>query len=119
MTNNFGIPKKEEQKIRARDKKCVYCNKEMITPYNRKKHGDSATIEHLSPVRPFYVKEGMKIDNIVICCGSCNSSRGAKKLLDWFKTKYCIDKNINENTVSSPVKEYLKRLQRERERSSR
>jgi hypothetical protein len=108
MTNNFGIPKNELLIIRARDKTCIYCHKIMINPYNSNNHGDSATIEHLSPVQPFYMKDGMKIENIAICCGSCNSSRSSKKLRDWFKTKYCIDKNINENTVAEPVKDYLK-----------
>ena len=108
MTNKFGIPENELMRIRARDKNCVYCHKSMINPYNSNNHGDSATIEHLSPVPPFYWKEGMKIENIVICCGSCNSSRGIKKLIDWFKTKYCTDRNINEETVAKPVQEYLK-----------
>jgi hypothetical protein len=34
---------------------------------------------------------------------------GKKKLQDWFKTPYCIAKNINEKTVAKPVKDYLKR----------
>ena len=107
MANQFGIPENELQKIRNRDKKCVYCHKIMINPYNSKNHKDSATIEHLNPLPPFYWKEGMQIENITICCGSCNSSRGAKKLYDWFKTKYCVERNINENTISNPVKKYL------------
>ena len=109
MTNKFGIPKDQLEKIRERDKKCVYCHKIMIYPHNSKNYRDSATIEHLSPVPPFYMKDGMKIDNITICCGSCNSSRGIKKLLDWFKTEYCIERNINETTVAKPVKEYLQK----------
>jgi len=109
MASNFGIPENELLKIRARDKKCVYCHKEMINPFNPKNRNDSATFEHLSPIKPFYWKDGLQIKNVAICCGCCNSSRGAKRLLDWFKTKYCIDNNINENTVASPVKEYLKR----------
>jgi len=109
MTNKFGIPEKELQKVRVRDKRCVYCHKMMINPYNSNNYGDSATIEHLSPIPPFYWKDGMQIENTSICCGSCNSSRGIKKLSDWFRTKYCIDRNISEDTVSNPVKEYLKR----------
>ncbi|MFH1376262.1 MAG: hypothetical protein ABIH25_01370 [Candidatus Woesearchaeota archaeon] len=109
MSNNFGIPDQELLKIRARDKKCVYCHKTMIDPYTRDNQKDSATIEHLKFDGPFYWKDGMKIQDITICCGSCNSSRGIKKLSDWFRTKYCITKNINEKTVAAPVKEYLKR----------
>jgi 5-methylcytosine-specific restriction endonuclease McrA len=110
MPNSYGIPESELEKIRARDKKCVYCGKQMIDPYDPKNHADSATIEHLSPIRPFYWHEGMKIDNIVICCGACNSSRSSMRILHWFKTGYCKNHNINEKTVARPVKEYLKSI---------
>jgi len=81
----------------------------MISPYTNKNHGDSATIEHLNFDGPFYWKDNLQIQDIVICCGSCNSSRGAKKLPNWFQSEYCLEKNINENTVTDPVKEYLNR----------
>jgi hypothetical protein len=109
MSNKFGIPNSELIKILARDKKCAYCHKSLIYPYVRTNHQDCATIEHLNFDGPFYWKKGLQIEDIVICCGKCNSSRGIKKLQDWFKTKYCIDKNINENSVADPVKDYLKR----------
>ena len=81
----------------------------MIYPYTSDNHRDCATIEHLNFDGPFYWKDGIQIEDVVICCGSCNSSRGIKKLLDWFKTKYCIDRDINEKTVANPVKNYLNR----------
>jgi len=109
MSNKFGIPEKELLKIRVRDKKCVYCHKKLIYPFVKDRQGECATIEHLNFDGPFYWKDGLKIRDIVICCGSCNSSRGVKKLPDWFKTKYCVLRNINENTVADPVKEYLNR----------
>jgi len=107
MANKFGIPNNELLKIHARDKKCVYCHKLMINPFDSSNYSDSATIEHLSPFKPFYWNEGMKIENIAICCGSCNSSRGSMRVLDWFKTKYCTTRNINANTVADPVKKFL------------
>lgn len=64
---------------------------------------DKATIEHLSNDGPFNEKS-----NIAICCGSCNASRGVKELFDWFKTAYCVERNINEETVAEPVKEYIR-----------
>ena len=109
MSNQFGIPEKGLTKIRSRDKNCVYCRKKMIYPYNSNNYKDSATIEHLSPLPPFYWKDGMQIDNIAICCGECNSSRGIKKLTDWFKTKYCIDKSINKKTVAELVKKHMEK----------
>jgi len=108
---NFGIPDDVLSEIILRDVNCVYCRKVMINPYNTENRRDSATIEHLSPDPPFYVSDGMKENNIAMCCGSCNSSRGAKKMTDWFKSQYCISRNINENTVAEPVKNYLKRLE--------
>jgi hypothetical protein len=107
--SNFGIPYNELLKVRSRDKQCVYCHKEMIYPFTHNKQRDCATIEHLNFKKPFYWKEGLQIKDIAICCGGCNSSRGAKKLSDWFKTEYCIARNINEKTVAEPVKEYLNR----------
>jgi hypothetical protein len=109
MSNKFGIPDDELQKIRTRDKLCIYCHKEMIFPFNSSKRKDCATIEHLNFDGPFYWGEGLQTEDIVICCGSCNSSRGIKKLSDWFRTKYCFSRNINENTVADPVKAYLNR----------
>lgn len=109
MRNKFGILEKDLKKIKERDSKCVYCNKKLIYPYNKKNQRDSATIEHLNFDGPFYTKDGLKLEDIAMCCGSCNSSRGQKKLIDWFKSEYCINKNINANTVAKIVKDYLGR----------
>lgn len=110
MTNKFGIPENELNKIRERDKKCAYCHKILIYPYNTEDRKNSATIEHLNFNGPFYWNDGLEYKDIVICCGQCNSSRGIKKLFDWFKTIYCQKRNINEQTVADPVKEYLSRI---------
>ena len=109
VSNKYLIPDEALGRIRLRDKLCVYCQKEMIFPYDPKRATDSATIEHLSPEPPFYCPD-MKIDNIVICCGACNSSRGTKQLRDWFRTNYCLEKGICEDKVAQPVKEYLLNL---------
>lgn len=109
MANKYGIPEDEEARIRARDLACVYCRKEMI-PWTRSNQMDSATIEHLSPRRPFYWSEGMTADNIVICCGACNSSRSSHDLHDWFQTRYCLERGICASSVSEPVKAYLDSL---------
>jgi|SRR5882724_13357265 len=110
--NRFGIPENVLSEIIARDKACVYCRKTMIHPYLAKNSADCATIEHLNCDGPFYWREDLKAHDIALCCGSCNSSRGVKKLTDWFKTQYCIDKNINANTVAAPVRSYLQRQKR-------
>lgn len=111
---NYGIPDDELAKIMHRDQKCVYCSKLMINPYDVNNRRDSATIEHLSPNPPFHISHGMELDNIAMCCGSCNSSRGAKNLENWFKSSYCVARNINHETVSEPVKKYIKQLKKEK-----
>ena len=47
MTNNYGIPNEIEQKVRKRDKSCVYCGKR-LKEYYVGKGGDKATIEHVN-----------------------------------------------------------------------
>lgn len=105
MSNKYGIPEDELKKIRARDKVCVYCRKAMIDPGTSGWRGDWATIEHLNYLPPWNDPT-----TVVICCWSCNSSRGNKKLPDWFKASYCMKKNINEKTVAEPVKRYIRAM---------
>ncbi|TSC89382.1 MAG: hypothetical protein G01um10145_539 [Microgenomates group bacterium Gr01-1014_5] len=103
MSNKYGISEKELIKIRERDKTCVYCHKVMIDPRSRGRRIDWATIEHLNFMPPWN-----NASTVAICCWSCNSSRGSKKLLDWFKGEYCLIKKINEKTVAKPVREFIK-----------
>ncbi len=107
--NRFGIPQEVLSEIRMRDRVCAYCRRNMTYPYRRENSGYCATIEHLNFDGPFYWLKGLKECDIVICCKSCNSSRGVKRLPDWFKTPYCIDNNINARTVAAPVRSYLRR----------
>ncbi len=111
---NFGIPVNILAEIRARDVDCVYCHKTMKYPYIANDSRNSATIEHLNFDGPFYWDEGLKADDIVICCGSCNSSRGVKTLPNWFESRFCIDRNINADTVAEPVRKYLQRQKDEK-----
>jgi len=106
--NKFGIPDVLSE-IRARDKACVYCRKTLIYPYQTKSSADCETIEHLNCDGPFYWSDGLQAHDIAFCCGSCNSSRGAKKLDAWFETQHCIDRNISVNSVAAPVTAYLQR----------
>ena len=115
MSKKYGIPSEELLKIRLRDKNCVYCNKVMLYPWSSQNRRDSATIEHLSPFKPFYMKQGMKLNNIAICCGSCNSSRRDKTLTAWFGKSYCLNNNISADSVKPPVIDYLIRLKQETE----
>jgi hypothetical protein len=112
MPNIFGISREDEEELRTRDKTCVYCRKPMKTSAEIKatkcSRADEATIEHLNFDGPFYTKDGLRKEHLAICCRGCNSSRGTLKLLDWFKSDYCVSRGINENTVAEPVKKYLR-----------
>jgi hypothetical protein len=114
MSNSFGISRQDEDALRARDKTCVYCRKVMKTHAEIKeaqgKRADEATIEHLNFAGPFHVRDGLKREDLVICCRGCNSSRGERRLSDWFKQDYCVRRNINEDSVAEPVVRYLRRV---------
>ena len=107
--NSFGIPEHVLSELRSRDKDCVYCRKTLIYPYVAKGSTNCATIEHLNCDGPFLWSNGLQADDLAMCCGSCNSSRGIRTLTDWFRTPDCIEKNINANTVAAPVRSFLER----------
>jgi len=100
--NKYGLPEENLDRIRKRDTICVYCQKKMIKPISGYRRKDWATIEHLNHLPPWN-----NPNTVAICCGSCNSSRGKKRLLDWFSASYCIEKNINFSTVASCVRDYI------------
>lgn len=112
MANVFGISPEDERKLRARDTRCVYCGKVMQTFAEIRaasgKLSDQASIEHLNREGPFYVKDGLRTEDVVICCRGCNSSRGARELLVWFEMEYCVSRKINGDTVAEPVKKFLR-----------
>jgi len=100
MTNNWKISRELEEKIRNRDKICVYCHKEFKS--NSK---DKSTWEHIDN-NEFNICE----ENVVLCCNSCNASKGKKTLKDWLESNYCRQKNINKYTVADIIKKYLKSI---------
>lgn len=102
MSNTYGLSKEDEREIRARDKTCVYCGV-LMKQHPHAMGASGATIEHFNNDGPFEKKY-----NVAICCRRCNSSKKAMKLSAWFKTPYCRKKKINGETVSKPVREYMR-----------
>jgi len=102
MKNNYGLPGKDLDVIKERDGVCVYCKKQMLEHVSGNQRSDWYTIEHLNYLPPWNNPK-----TVVICCWSCNSSRGNKKIRDWFKTEYCLSRNINDKTVTKTVKNYI------------
>jgi hypothetical protein len=110
MANKFGIPQEVEARLRQKFKLCAYCRLPMQEHTGVKgSPRDKATIEHLNLDGPFYWAKGLKEEDLVLCCGSCNSSRGQKILIEWFASEYCKQKGITANTVADEVKQYLGR----------
>lgn len=100
MANRWGIPKDVEEFVKKRDLICVYCEIQFT----------SSTVSHKSRPTWEHKMNDIRIngpENIALCCGSCNASKGAKKLEDWLKSNYCNTKGITINTVALVVKKYI------------
>jgi hypothetical protein len=106
MPNRWGIPIEIEALVINRDRACVYCGIRFIESDPDRK--TKKTWEHIiNDMR----KNGS--DNIALCCGSCNASKGNRALEVWLKSKYCVTKAINYDTVAQVVKNHLKSIMSE------
>jgi hypothetical protein len=105
MPNRWGIPKDVEEFVKQRDRSCVYCGISFVNTMPT--YRTRPTWEHL--INDIKIND---IDNIALCCGSCNASKGIKNLEDWLSGKYCTTKGISEENVAPVVKEYLYRQKR-------
>ena len=106
MKNNYGLPGSELDKIKSRDKVCVYCHKTMLDHSPSNSRSDWYTIEHLNRVPPWNNPK-----TVVICCWSCNSSRSNKKIRAWFETPYCLLRGINEYSVTETIRKYINEIE--------
>lgn len=109
----YGITREELAVIRARDKTCVYCGKTFDLKHIKGNRSNWDSIEHLNHRRDWnsvqsYHRENKPVPEIfAICCFGCNASRNDKSLLDWFKSGYCIERNINYHCVAEVVRKYI------------
>ncbi|WP_282015984.1 HNH endonuclease [Marinifilum flexuosum] len=97
MANRWGIPKEVEEFVKKRDKSCVYCGIEFKLDDSSKK--SEASWEHI--INDINING---IDNIALCCMSCNASKGAKLLENWLESAYCKKKGITVESVANVVK---------------
>lgn len=98
--NQWGIPPELESVVLIRDKKCVYCH----CSFSKKERKTIASWEHII--------NDVKIttfENIARCCVGCNASKSTKSLKEWFSSKYCIERNINQDTAAEVVKAHIKK----------
>lgn len=96
MANRWNIANWLEEEVRERDKTCVYCAVKFTPAKVCKK--TAASWEHIINDARIITRE-----NIALCCCGCNSSKGAKLLSDWLKSKYCAERNINYSSVAPVV----------------
>lgn len=104
MANKWGIPREVEELVRQRDLFCIYCG----SPFNGviHTHKTRPTWEHI--INDIRINGA---ENIALCCGSCNASKGAKLLEEWLSGNYCSKKGITADSLAPVVKEYLSRLE--------
>ena len=124
MKAKWGIPQNELDEIVLRDKKCVYCRKSMIYPWDKNNRNDSAEIEHFNHRSDWdsvatYVNSGKYVGAIIgICCGQCNRSRSNLPLLKWFKKDYCLERKINYSSVPQVVKKYIDEYEKNKKKKT-
>ena len=100
MANKWGIPKGTEDIVIKRDLDCVYCRVNFSIKHQSRK--TKPTWEHIvNDIRM------TTIENISLCCTSCNASKGAKLLEDWLNSSYCSSKGITRKTVAIVIKNAL------------
>ncbi|WP_066630054.1 hypothetical protein [Labilibacter marinus] len=97
MANLWGIPNEVEKLVIKRDIKCVYCGIEFS--HEKIPRKNKASWEHI--INDIRLN---REDNVALCCISCNASKGAKLIKEWFKSDYCKRKNISLETVSLVVR---------------
>lgn len=102
MANRWGIPNEIEMIVIKRDLGCVYCGIQFVDLDSSRK--TRKTWEHI--INDIKINNS---ENIALCCGSCNASKGNKKLDDWLKSKYCMNKNISQQSVAMVIKKHLEK----------
>ncbi|SHN12884.1 HNH endonuclease [Roseibium suaedae] len=97
MANRWDIPEWLEQEVRQRDTSCVYCGIDFTPSIVSTK--SSASWEHI--INDARI---ITLENIALCCRSCNASKGQKRLVDWLSSPYCLKKKISFETVAPIIK---------------
>jgi 5-methylcytosine-specific restriction endonuclease McrA len=101
--NRWNIPSWLEKEVIERDQNCVYCRNPFGSVSGK---GSLSSWEHIINDAKIVTRE-----NIVLCCRSCNSSKGAKLFATWLESAYCKRREINSDTVAEIVKRALKLVQ--------
>ena len=97
----WGISREVALHEAARDKNCIYCRRDFdLTLENR---AAVPSWEHI--VNDVSLTS---IQNVGLCCVSCNSSKGKKKSVkDWLNSAYCQVRGITYATIAPLVRNSL------------
>ena len=98
--NRWNIPDLLEQEIIERDQACIYCGVIFCLP--DAKLGTPPSWEHI--VNDAKI---ITLENIALCCRSCNSSKGAKLLAVWLGSPYCERRGISKETIAEIARRSL------------
>ena len=100
MANNWNFPDWLENEVRKRDRACIYCGIEFTPAKISKK--SAASWEQIINDAKIITRE-----NIVLCCCSCNASKGQKQLSTWLQSNYCKDRGITADSVAPIIKQAI------------
>jgi hypothetical protein len=98
--NRWNIPAWLEQAVVARDRCCVYCGRDFSLPAASR--AERPSWEHINND-----VQSVTLENVALCCGGCNSSKGALALAEWLSSEYCRAKGITAATVAPVVRAAL------------
>lgn len=99
--NRWNIPDLLEKAVRKRDRECIYCG---IALYSENPvQGRRPSWEHIINDASITT-----IENIALCCRSCNSSKGSKTLAIWLQSEYCKRKGITVQSLAPVARAALK-----------
>jgi hypothetical protein len=97
LKNRWRIPDWLAKEVFERDSSCIYCGEAFDLA--DAKPGSRRSWEHIVNDAEIITPE-----NIALCCRSCNSSKGAKRLSIWLDSPYCMRRGIKRDTVAAVVK---------------
>lgn len=96
----WGISRDVALRALARDTDCIYCWRDFgPTLENR---AAAPSWEHI--INDVSLAS---IQNIGLCCVSCNSSKGAKSVEEWLHSEYCQLRGISSATIAPAVRNTL------------
>jgi len=97
---SWQIPRTLALQIIERDQQCIYCRHVFISPFTVR--ASCPSWEHI--VNDLSL---INLENIGLCCVSCNASKGKKPLTVWLQSPYCEARGITRSSIASVARNTL------------